>query len=109
MAASYCPDLFKLLVFQVKRCKELENRAAALKREVEILRATLRQQKDKVQQLHELLVSREQIHRYMLASIAVNDPPFLPGARTSPQGVPENSYFMSDKIKSANISTVPSM
>ncbi|XP_031418909.1 leucine-rich repeat and coiled-coil domain-containing protein 1 [Clupea harengus] len=58
---------------EMKRCKELENRAAALKREVEILRATLRQQKDKVQQLHELLVSREQIHRKELESRLLPD------------------------------------
>ncbi|XP_062381725.1 leucine-rich repeat and coiled-coil domain-containing protein 1 [Sardina pilchardus] len=58
---------------EMKRSKELENRAAALKREVEILRATLRQQKDKVQQLHELLVSREQVHRKELESRLLPD------------------------------------
>lgn len=64
---------FVCFCFQMKRSKELENRAAALKREVEILRASLRQQKDKVQQLHELLASREQVHRYMMTPTAVND------------------------------------
>ncbi|KAG5285397.1 hypothetical protein AALO_G00002920 [Alosa alosa] len=58
---------------EMRRSKELENRAAALKREVEILRASLRQQKDKVQQLHELLVSREQVHRKELESRLLPD------------------------------------
>ncbi|XP_029929402.1 leucine-rich repeat and coiled-coil domain-containing protein 1 isoform X1 [Myripristis murdjan] len=47
----------------MKRHQELENRAAALKREVDIQRASVRQHKDKLQQLHELLASREQEHR----------------------------------------------
>uniref|UniRef100_A0A667XH17 Leucine-rich repeat and coiled-coil domain-containing protein 1 n=1 Tax=Myripristis murdjan TaxID=586833 RepID=A0A667XH17_9TELE len=48
---------------EMKRHQELENRAAALKREVDIQRASVRQHKDKLQQLHELLASREQEHR----------------------------------------------
>ncbi|XP_028831792.1 leucine-rich repeat and coiled-coil domain-containing protein 1 isoform X2 [Denticeps clupeoides] len=48
---------------QMKRTQELENRAAALKREVEILRASDRQRAEKHSQLQELLVSREQDHR----------------------------------------------
>lgn len=49
----------------MKRHQELENKAAALKRELDIQRALVRQHKDKLQQLHELLVSREQEHRYI--------------------------------------------
>ncbi|KAG9333735.1 hypothetical protein JZ751_010284 [Albula glossodonta] len=53
---------------EMRRTQELENRAAALKREVEIHRASARQHKDKLQQLQELLVSREQVHRKELES-----------------------------------------
>lgn len=52
------------ILFQVKRTQELENKASALKREVEILRASARQHKEKMQQLHELLASKEEMHRY---------------------------------------------
>ncbi|XP_061111868.1 leucine-rich repeat and coiled-coil domain-containing protein 1 [Conger conger] len=53
---------------EMKRTQELENKAVALKREVDILRASVRQYKDKLQQLHELLASREQVHRKELES-----------------------------------------
>ncbi|XP_040000417.1 leucine-rich repeat and coiled-coil domain-containing protein 1 isoform X1 [Xiphias gladius] len=53
-------------VEEMKRHQELENKAAALKRELDIQRALVRQHKDKLQQLHELLVSREQEHRKQL-------------------------------------------
>uniref|UniRef100_A0A8C9WUG5 Leucine rich repeat and coiled-coil centrosomal protein 1 n=1 Tax=Sander lucioperca TaxID=283035 RepID=A0A8C9WUG5_SANLU len=51
---------------QMKRHQELENKAAALKREADIQRASVCQHKDKLQQLHELLASREQEHRKQL-------------------------------------------
>ncbi|XP_030017144.1 leucine-rich repeat and coiled-coil domain-containing protein 1 isoform X1 [Sphaeramia orbicularis] len=51
---------------EMKRYQELENKAAALKRELDIQRASVRQHKDKLQQLHELLASREQEHRKQL-------------------------------------------
>ncbi|XP_029309780.1 LOW QUALITY PROTEIN: leucine-rich repeat and coiled-coil domain-containing protein 1 [Cottoperca gobio] len=51
---------------EMKRHQELENKAGALKRESDIQRASLRQHKDKLQQLHELLASREQEHRKQL-------------------------------------------
>uniref|UniRef100_UPI0037E80C08 leucine-rich repeat and coiled-coil domain-containing protein 1 n=1 Tax=Semicossyphus pulcher TaxID=241346 RepID=UPI0037E80C08 len=51
---------------EMKRHQELENKAAALKRELDIQRASVRQQKDKMQQLHELLACREQEHRKQL-------------------------------------------
>ena len=41
----------------------MENKAAAMKREVEIHKAMAKQHKDKQQQLHELLASREQVYR----------------------------------------------
>ncbi|XP_036375424.1 leucine-rich repeat and coiled-coil domain-containing protein 1 [Megalops cyprinoides] len=53
---------------EMKKNQELENKAAALKREVDILRTSARQHKDKMQQLHELLASREQMHRKELES-----------------------------------------
>ncbi|XP_066537463.1 leucine-rich repeat and coiled-coil domain-containing protein 1 [Hoplias malabaricus] len=52
---------------EMKRRQELENRCAVLKREVEILRVSLRQNKDKLQQLQELLTSREEAHRKELS------------------------------------------
>ncbi|KAF7222217.1 leucine-rich repeat and coiled-coil domain-containing protein 1 isoform X2 [Nothobranchius furzeri] len=51
---------------EMKRYQELENKAAALKRELDIQRASVHQHKDKLQQLHELLASREQEHRRQL-------------------------------------------
>ncbi|XP_062849049.1 leucine-rich repeat and coiled-coil domain-containing protein 1 [Trichomycterus rosablanca] len=53
---------------EMKRKQELESRCAVLKREVEILRVSVRQHKDKLQQLQELLTSREEAHRKELAS-----------------------------------------
>ncbi|XP_008332751.1 leucine-rich repeat and coiled-coil domain-containing protein 1 isoform X1 [Cynoglossus semilaevis] len=49
-----------------KHYQELENKAAALKRELDIQRVSVRQHKDKVQQLQELLATREQEHRKQL-------------------------------------------
>uniref|UniRef100_A0A8C7X2T6 Leucine-rich repeat and coiled-coil domain-containing protein 1 n=1 Tax=Oryzias sinensis TaxID=183150 RepID=A0A8C7X2T6_9TELE len=51
---------------EMKRRQELENKAAALKRELDIQRAAVNQHKEKLQQLHELLASREQEHRKQL-------------------------------------------
>ncbi|XP_056277392.1 leucine-rich repeat and coiled-coil domain-containing protein 1 isoform X2 [Pseudoliparis swirei] len=51
---------------EMKRLQELENKAGALRRESDIQRASVRQYKDKMQQLHELLASREQEHRKQL-------------------------------------------
>ncbi|XP_070775430.1 leucine-rich repeat and coiled-coil domain-containing protein 1 [Enoplosus armatus] len=48
---------------EMKWHQELENKAAALKRELDIQRVSVHQHKDKLQQLHELLASREQEHR----------------------------------------------
>ncbi|XP_072544246.1 leucine-rich repeat and coiled-coil domain-containing protein 1 isoform X2 [Salminus brasiliensis] len=53
---------------EMKRKQELENKCAVLKREVEILRASLRQHKDKLQQMQELLTSREEAHRKELST-----------------------------------------
>ncbi|XP_059200121.1 leucine-rich repeat and coiled-coil domain-containing protein 1 [Centropristis striata] len=51
---------------EMKRHQELENKAAALRRELDIQRASVHQHKNKLQQLHELLASREQEHRKQL-------------------------------------------
>ncbi|XP_036453284.1 leucine-rich repeat and coiled-coil domain-containing protein 1 isoform X2 [Colossoma macropomum] len=53
---------------EMKRKQELENKCAVLRREVEILRVSLRQHKDKLQQLQELLTSREEAHRKELSA-----------------------------------------
>ncbi|KAG5841864.1 hypothetical protein ANANG_G00171560 [Anguilla anguilla] len=67
---------------EMKRSQELENKASALRREVEILRASARQYKDKLQQLHELLASREQVHRKELESrLAPGGPEFQESLR----------------------------
>uniref|UniRef100_A0A8D3DNL0 Leucine-rich repeat and coiled-coil domain-containing protein 1 n=1 Tax=Scophthalmus maximus TaxID=52904 RepID=A0A8D3DNL0_SCOMX len=58
----------KDLQSMMKRQQDLENKAAALKRELDIQRASVRQHRDKLQQLHELLASREQEHRKQLES-----------------------------------------
>lgn len=54
-----------MMYLQKKHYQELENKAAALKRELDIQRVSVRQHKDKVQQLQELLATREQEHRYI--------------------------------------------
>ncbi|XP_078791093.1 leucine-rich repeat and coiled-coil domain-containing protein 1 isoform X4 [Oryzias latipes] len=51
---------------EMKRRQDMENKAAALKRELDIQRAAVNQHKEKLQQLHELLASREQEHRKQL-------------------------------------------
>nr|XP_046265240.1 leucine-rich repeat and coiled-coil domain-containing protein 1 [Scatophagus argus] len=51
---------------EMKRRQEVENKTAALKRELDIQRASVHQHKDNLQQLHELLASREQEHRKQL-------------------------------------------
>ncbi|XP_023351719.2 leucine-rich repeat and coiled-coil domain-containing protein 1 isoform X1 [Sarcophilus harrisii] len=50
-------------VAEVKRVQEIELKASAAEREIQLLRASLHQQKEKVQQLHELLAMKEQEHR----------------------------------------------
>uniref|UniRef100_A0A4X2LRW4 Leucine-rich repeat and coiled-coil domain-containing protein 1 n=1 Tax=Vombatus ursinus TaxID=29139 RepID=A0A4X2LRW4_VOMUR len=45
------------------RVQEVELKASAAEREIQLLRASLHQQKEKVQQLHELLAVKEQEHR----------------------------------------------
>nr|XP_020851403.1 leucine-rich repeat and coiled-coil domain-containing protein 1 isoform X3 [Phascolarctos cinereus] len=50
-------------VAEMKRVQEVELKASAAEREIQLLRASLHQQKEKVQQLHELLVMKEQEHR----------------------------------------------
>lgn len=49
---------------QMKQVQEAELKASANEREVQLLRISVRQQKEKVKQLHELLVLREQEQRY---------------------------------------------
>ncbi|XP_038601315.1 leucine-rich repeat and coiled-coil domain-containing protein 1 isoform X2 [Tachyglossus aculeatus] len=53
---------------EMKRVQELELKASATERELQILRVSLRQQKEKVQQLHEILALKEQEHRKELES-----------------------------------------
>ncbi|KAJ8011334.1 hypothetical protein DPEC_G00057060 [Dallia pectoralis] len=48
---------------EMKRSQGLENKVSALMRELDIQRSSLRQHKDKLRQLHELLAAREQVHR----------------------------------------------
>ncbi|XP_027702783.1 LOW QUALITY PROTEIN: leucine-rich repeat and coiled-coil domain-containing protein 1-like [Vombatus ursinus] len=50
-------------VAEMKRVQEVELKASAAEREIQLLRASLHQQKEKVQQLHELLAVKEQEHR----------------------------------------------
>lgn len=49
---------------QMKQVQEAELKASANEREVQLLRISVRRQKEKVKQLHELLVLREQEQRY---------------------------------------------
>lgn len=49
---------------QMKQVQEAELKASANEREVQLLRISVRQQKEKVKRLHELLVLKEQEQRY---------------------------------------------
>lgn len=49
---------------QMKQVQEAELKASANEREVQLLRISVRQQKEKVKHLHELLVLKEQEQRY---------------------------------------------
>ncbi|NXT70478.1 LRCC1 protein, partial [Chaetops frenatus] len=62
---------------EMKQVQEAELKASANEREVQILRISLQQQKEKVKQLHELLVLREQEQRKELGTrVALNGPEF---------------------------------
>ncbi|NP_001184160.1 leucine-rich repeat and coiled-coil domain-containing protein 1 [Xenopus tropicalis] len=62
---------------EMKQVQEAERKVSASQREIDLLRASLRQQKEKVHQLHELLTSKEQLHRKELeARVALNGPEF---------------------------------
>ncbi|NWI11937.1 LRCC1 protein, partial [Crypturellus soui] len=62
---------------EMKQVQEAELRASANEREVQLLRVSLRQQKEKVKQLHELLILREQEQRKELESrVALHGPEF---------------------------------
>ncbi|XP_064010647.1 leucine-rich repeat and coiled-coil domain-containing protein 1 [Pogoniulus pusillus] len=62
---------------EMKQVQEAELKASANEREVQLLRISLRQQKEKIKQLHELLILREQEQRKELeARVALNGPEF---------------------------------
>ncbi|XP_062897425.1 leucine-rich repeat and coiled-coil domain-containing protein 1 [Mobula hypostoma] len=62
---------------EMKRIQEAELKASAAQKEVELLQVSLRQQKEKVQQLQELLTCREQEHRKEVKSrVTLNGPEF---------------------------------
>lgn len=49
----------------MKQIQAAELKASAAEREVQLLRISLRQQKEKIEQVHELFMLREQEHRYI--------------------------------------------
>ncbi|NXI52824.1 LRCC1 protein, partial [Chloroceryle aenea] len=62
---------------EMKQVQEAELKASANEREAQLLRMSCRQQKEKVKQLHELLVLREQEQRKELETrVALNGPEF---------------------------------
>ncbi|XP_029447439.1 leucine-rich repeat and coiled-coil domain-containing protein 1 isoform X5 [Rhinatrema bivittatum] len=62
---------------EMKRIQDAELKTAAAQREVDLLRISIRQHKEKVQQLQELFASREQAHRKELeARVALYGPEF---------------------------------
>ncbi|XP_053844428.1 leucine-rich repeat and coiled-coil domain-containing protein 1 [Vidua macroura] len=62
---------------EMKQVQEAELKASANEREVQLLRISVRQQKEKVKQLHELLVLIEQEQRKELGTrVALNGPEF---------------------------------
>ncbi|KAM8966854.1 leucine-rich repeat and coiled-coil domain-containing protein 1 [Pelodytes ibericus] len=56
---------------EITQIQEAERKVSASQREVDVLRVSVRQQKDKIQQLHELLTAKEQTHRKELESRVV--------------------------------------
>ncbi|NXP50727.1 LRCC1 protein, partial [Heliornis fulica] len=62
---------------EMKQVQEAELKASANEREVQLLRISLRQQKEKIKELHELLILREQEQRKELETrVALNGPEF---------------------------------
>ncbi|KFO75475.1 Leucine-rich repeat and coiled-coil domain-containing protein 1, partial [Cuculus canorus] len=62
---------------EMKQVQEAELKASANEREVQLLRISFRQQKEKIKQLHELLILREQEQRKELENrVALNGPEF---------------------------------
>ncbi|KAM9279106.1 leucine-rich repeat and coiled-coil domain-containing protein 1 isoform 3-T3 [Cariama cristata] len=62
---------------EMKQVQEAELKASANEREVQLLRISFRQQKEKVKQLHELLILKEQEQRKELETrVALNGPEF---------------------------------
>ncbi|KAF4797988.1 Leucine-rich repeat and coiled-coil domain-containing protein 1 [Turdus rufiventris] len=62
---------------EMKQVQEAELKASANEREVQLLRISVRQQKEKVKHLHELLVLKEQEQRKELGTrVALNGPEF---------------------------------
>ncbi|XP_069710403.1 leucine-rich repeat and coiled-coil domain-containing protein 1 [Phaenicophaeus curvirostris] len=62
---------------EMKQVQEAELKASANEREVHLLRISFRQQKEKIKQLHELLILREQEQRKELETrVALNGPEF---------------------------------
>ncbi|XP_072426412.1 leucine-rich repeat and coiled-coil domain-containing protein 1 [Chiloscyllium punctatum] len=62
---------------EMKRIQEAELKASAAQREGELLQISLKQQKEKVQELQELLASREQVHRKEVESrVTLSGPEF---------------------------------
>nr|XP_056710012.1 leucine-rich repeat and coiled-coil domain-containing protein 1 [Euleptes europaea] len=62
---------------EIKRIQAAELRASAAEREVQLLRISLRQQKEKTEQVHEVLTLREQEHRKELeARVSLNGSEF---------------------------------
>ncbi|NWS71543.1 LRCC1 protein, partial [Crotophaga sulcirostris] len=62
---------------EMKQMQEAELKASASEREVQLLRISFRQQKEKVKRLHELLILREQEQRKELETrVALNGPEF---------------------------------
>uniref|UniRef100_A0A8B9NLV9 Leucine-rich repeat and coiled-coil domain-containing protein 1 n=1 Tax=Accipiter nisus TaxID=211598 RepID=A0A8B9NLV9_9AVES len=60
---------------EMKQVQEAELRASANEREVQLLRISFRQQKEKVKQLHELLILREQ-EKELETRVPLNGPEF---------------------------------
>uniref|UniRef100_A0A8D0FFR3 Leucine-rich repeat and coiled-coil domain-containing protein 1 n=1 Tax=Strix occidentalis caurina TaxID=311401 RepID=A0A8D0FFR3_STROC len=60
---------------EMKQVQEAELKASANEREVQLLRISFRQQKEKVKQLHELLILREQ-EKELETRVALNGPEF---------------------------------
>lgn len=88
---------------QMRLLQEVELKAAAADREISLLRTSLHQEKEQVQQLHELLALKEQEHRYMKNALEKYSHLIIDRAGFAPNIKGQSLSVKSEKISSRKI------